>query len=580
MKVRTFFSSLLVLVLVLLVVGLGGFWQLTAQSPIRLIKRGGQPLPEAAVFVPKNTPLMASLLVRPDQLTTLWQLQSAPSQRRQTLAEIDRLRTAVLAGSGLSYEEDISPWLGSEVTFAVTTIDRDQDPSNGRQPGYLLALSCIDSEQATAALELFWRRRALAGNSLVFEQFAGSKLIYTKQLPSAIAQNSTSATQAFDNIASAVVGQQFVLLANDPTILKQALTNVQSADLNLDQDGDYRTALTELPKNRVGLVFLNLPKDLAWLGFPEQPLTTLGLGSQDDVFDRSLLSLRLDPAGVIADTALLAAGGHRFHPRTIEPSLATEIATEMIDFLPIDVPLAAIGQDFYSLWEALNRTLAVYLPDLNPLGIVTRALNVEWDADMAPSLLGWVKGNYALGMLPITAAKPLDWVLAVQRQADTAETVQKLDQLAQAQGLSVGPLQLPDQQSVMAWIRLAVNPERSRDRLQLSTAVTALHTQVKDIEVFATSLTGINQAMQSSRSSRRSPDWQAAVASFRRPHGGILYLDWPRMKPSLLKRSAWLRLADAIAEPLSQRLKSVAITSYGGDEKFQHGGIFFRLSNS
>lgn len=580
MKVRTFFSSLLVLVLILLVVGLGGFWQLTAQSPVRLIKRGGQPLPEAAVFVPKNTPLMASLLVRPDQLATLWQLQSAPGQRRQTLAEIDRLRTALLAGSGLSYDEDIRPWLGSEITFAVTTIDRDQDSSNGQQPGYLLAFSCLDSEQATVALELFWRRRALAGNSLVFEQFAGSKLIYTQQLPSAIAQPNPSSAQAFDNIASAVVGQQFVLFANDPAILKQALTNVQSADLNLDQDGDYRTALAELPKNRVGLVFLNLPKDLAWLGFPEQPLTTLGLGSQDDVFDRSLLSLRLDPAGVIADTALLVAGGHRFHPRTIDTSFATEIVAEMMDFLPAGVPLAAIGQDLYGLWEALSRTLAVYLPDFNPLGTFMQTLNVKWEPEMASSLLGWVKGNYALGMLPTTAAKSPDWVLAVQHQADTAEAVQQLDGLAQRQGLSVGPLHLPDQQSVMGWIRLAVNSERGSDRLQLSTVVAALHTQIKDIEVFATSLTGINQAVHNSRSSRQSPNWQAAMASFRRPHGGILYLDWPRIKPILLKRSAWLRLADAIAEPLSQRLKSVAITSYGGDEKFQHGGIFFRLSNS
>jgi len=61
-------------------------------------------------------------------------------QRRRARQELNQLKTNLLANTGLDYQRDIQPWLGDEITLAVTTIDIG-DEQNGRQPGYLMALA-------------------------------------------------------------------------------------------------------------------------------------------------------------------------------------------------------------------------------------------------------------------------------------------------------------------------------------------------------------------------------------------------------------------------------------------------------
>jgi len=81
---------------------------------------------------------MVSLLVNPDRLESF--LAARPGQRRRARQELNQ-KTNLLANTGLDYQRDIQPWLGDEITLAVTTIDIDRDEQNGRQPGSLMALA-------------------------------------------------------------------------------------------------------------------------------------------------------------------------------------------------------------------------------------------------------------------------------------------------------------------------------------------------------------------------------------------------------------------------------------------------------
>ncbi|MCZ0903185.1 DUF3352 domain-containing protein, partial [Microcoleus sp. HI-ES] len=119
----------------------GGFYWLTTHTPLNLLAGGPTTTPAAAVFVSKQAPLLASMLVNPDRLEALRQVFATPEERSRSHAEFEQIKKSFLASTGLDYSRDIQPWIGDEITLAVTTPDFDGDSNNGQQAGFLLAVS-------------------------------------------------------------------------------------------------------------------------------------------------------------------------------------------------------------------------------------------------------------------------------------------------------------------------------------------------------------------------------------------------------------------------------------------------------
>jgi uncharacterized protein YjiS (DUF1127 family) len=112
MKLRSFFYALAAGATVLLLIAVGGFFWLTSQSPLNLLRGGAVTNPTAAIFVPKQAPVMASLLVNPDRLEAFRQLVARPLNRRRSRAELNQLEDSLLANKAIDYRRDIRPWLG------------------------------------------------------------------------------------------------------------------------------------------------------------------------------------------------------------------------------------------------------------------------------------------------------------------------------------------------------------------------------------------------------------------------------------------------------------------------------------
>jgi hypothetical protein len=213
-----------------------------------------------------------------------------------------------------------------------------------------VALACNDSAAAQAALELYWQNRAIAGDALTFEDFSGNRLIYSRRGAQRFPGEDTA------QLATALVANRYVLAANHPDVLRQALTAAQSSDLNLQGDRRYKTALRELPSQRVGLLALNLPALNQWLN-PEQGdavnLGQLGLGeldTADDAVGWGLMSWQLTRQGLVGHTALLAAQGHRLHPQRTKANDWAAIAS----YLPDSLALTAVGSDLATLGQTLK----------------------------------------------------------------------------------------------------------------------------------------------------------------------------------------------------------------------------------
>lgn len=587
MKLRSFVSALLAVVLALLLVSAVGLYWLVSHSPLTLLQGGATPNPAAALFVPKQAPAMASLLINPDRLESFRLAVASPGSRRRARAELDQLKQILLANTGLDYSSDIRPWLGDEVTVAVTTLDVDRNPDNGQQPGYLLAIATQDAERSRQFLQLFWQKRAVAGADLVFEQYAGVKLIYGGNA-SSLTQSAqgkgmaelAAKTLSSPSLASAVVGDQFVMFANSPKVLRDAINNVQAPDLNLNSSRAYQQTLQSLSVKRIGLTYVNLPQLTAWLGQDGAGASTAANVSEEATAYESLVAaLSLDRGGLLADTALLAKAGEMF--KTTRPDLISPV--DALQFIPAGSPAAASGRNLQRRWDTVSSALA-HQPTLALLTSQPIArLQERWQIDLPQDIFSWVTGDYALGMVPRPDRDRPDWVFVARQAADTTTAIAHLDDLAQAQGLSVGPLTLANQR-VYAWTRLSTAVSNSRrqsaDTVNLQAEVLGVHAAVDDYELFATSVEAMNQALQApGQSLLVNSEFQRAIAPLATANDGYLYVEWPTVQALIEQRLPVLRLAKLAGQPLLDHVRALTISGYGSEAQLQRGAVFIELQD-
>lgn len=620
MKLRSFFSALAIVVGVLLLIGTGGFFWLTSQNPLSLLQGVKDANPAAAMFVPRQAPVMVSLLVNPDRLESFRQAVARPEERRRTRTELAQLKQGLLANTGLNYEQDVQPWLGGEATLAITTLDIDRDPANGQQPGYLLVLASQSPQRSREFLQLFWQKQAIAGTDLMFEQYKGVKLIYgntpgngKRDTRGVSVPKNSSLFSTDSSLASAVVGDQFVLFANHPKVLRDAITNVQAPDLSLNSADIYTQSLEALAQPRIGLTFVNLPRLADWLS-TEANSRGNDRAAQDAVVSRSnrssrsiqtlAIALEIDRRGLLAETALFSPDGD---VASTPPVLSRPVGA--LQYIPATTPLSASGTNLEQLWSQLSQGLANYGTVNQLVSQPLDALKTQVGLDLPNDIFQWVKDEYALAVLPSAVAEgkgignrgqgtgkrasrnlnskiqtlnglQTDWIFVAQRpsQDQALEAIDRLDAIAKDQGISIGSVQLGEH-TVSAWTRLKADKLRKAIAPQtLQAEVVAVHTFVGNYEIFASSLAAMEQALKTANASlAKDSRFQQAIAPLASSNNGYLYLDWIASQPLLERRFPLLKVIELAGQPVFKHLQSLTISSYGQDAGVQRGEVFIRL---
>jgi Protein of unknown function (DUF3352) len=589
MKFRSFLSILIAGVVTALLIGLAGLFWLTSHNPLTLLNGSGTTSPAAAMFVSKQAPAMVSLLANPERLEAFRLAIARPAQRKHARKELQALRQSLISGLGLDYTQDIKPWIGDEITLAVTTSDVDRDATNGRQPGYLLAIATRKPALSREFLQAFWQKRAIAGSNLVFEQYSGVKIISgaVEPLPSKAVTHPEDADAPRAELASAAVGDQFILFANYPKVLRDAINNVQAASLNLSTSSSYQRALKSLPDRQIGLVFANLPQLFTWLddGTENAPLAD----ADARLYESLVATLNLDPRGLAAETALLPVVGKTLFPT--QPALNGPI--DALKFIPAASPFSASGENLpqlmsqvqagvagYERLEALVRQPIMALKSewLNPTG--SEVASDDWVTDM----LRLGEGQYSLAMLPRPDKTSADWLFIAQRSPALDEAITRMNQLGQQNGLSVGQLTLGDREAY-AWTKLSTAAQRARKRrggdrdvLAVQAEVQGIHTHVDGYELFATSVDAINQALQAPENSlAKSAEFKQAIAPIESRNDGYLYLDWPSLRGIVSQQVPLVGLVEAIGKPLFDHVRSFTVSSYGNEKTVRRGTVFVQL---
>jgi hypothetical protein len=553
MKFRYFLIILIAGSLVLLSIAGGGLYWILVQSPWSILRGGITTYPEAAIFVPKNAPAMVSLGINPDRLEA-WRLLATPiGDRKQSRRESSEIKQNVLATTGLNYQEDIQPWLGDEVTLAITSLDFDRTPNNGIQPGYLLAASTKKPKLAREFLQLSLSKGAIEGKSdLVFEEYEGVKLIYKRPV-----NKQTEAT-----LASAVVGD-FVLFANYPKVLREAINNVQAVDRNLRSNLSYQKALATIREPRIAIAYANLPALSAWLGKTDTPETP-------EVDQILTVALSAKSGGLNLQTALSGLPEGDRNPLLIDSVTA-------LKYLPKQTIFTASGVNLKEFWEDITTNLEPNSPIAQIVTQTIAAIENPLDIHLAEDIFSWVKGEYALALLSNPESQQLDWLFIAEKtpEVNLDEAIEHLDNLAKERGLNIATFPLKNV-DVTAWTKL--NTASQDSTVKLEAQVKGAHTSINNYEIFGTSVEAISRALNAKEEPLLvTTGFKNAIASIPKENDGYLYVDWQEGKSVFESKAPIVRVLELSAQPLFNHLRSLTLSSQGQENGVRRATVFFNL---
>ncbi|AFY68692.1 hypothetical protein Pse7367_0381 [Thalassoporum mexicanum PCC 7367] len=569
MKINKVFISIAIAATILLVIGFTAVGNVLSASPGDLLA-GTQAKPIAAKFLPKRSPLVASFLVNPDQLSLFTKLAAKPGDRAAISNDINSLKRQLKKTWLIDYDKDLSPWLDAEITLAVTTTDIDRQAENGLQPGYLLALASKDDKAAKQFSEDFWQKQAIAGSDLVFEQYQGISIIYA------------TASSKRPGLSGTILGK-FVLFANNPKVIRNAINDLQVPDLALANDPTYSNSLKQLKDGRFGVAFVNLSQ-LGYLG-KSSGLVDADLDLSSLPGSGLVVNLGLTEAGIRADAILALDPDQAVN---VSPAANKAIENKAIALIPAG-SAAIAGHDLNQTWQKLVAALEPY-PALG--GILDNAiakLNRSSGFDLPAEVFNWVKGDYAIALLP--DANPSDansWVFVAQNSDPKAidAAISDLDQSARTRAnFTVGEVAIGDQK-LTVWTRLnAVGISNQKVAAQVTGKVAAVHGQTPEYVFIANSIEALDRILGDKlKPITKSASYKTATAIVPTSSSGYAFIDNPQAIVNLAQQFPSLKNLQlkprSLWQPLLSHVKAIDITSSddGKSAGLSRGQMFISLN--
>ena len=513
MKGRPFLAVLLMVALLALGLGWGGWWLLWKRGPLQL-QHHTLTIPRAARFVPRQAPL--SLYIFSDGVQPVDYIRAvAPLRQREAATKaVERLRDGAFAAAGLNYHDELAGWLAPEIGLSLFDAP-DGEPGSS----WLLVLSSKDGEGARRFLQRFWQSRSLAGSGLQISQYRGMGLISGR---GALVGRDPAP------LATALVQDDLVLIASGRTTLERALDVSQIDALNEAGLTPLKEGVEQLGEG-IALLVARSEAFSPWLGLPE-------VQAADRTGDPLLVGAlhpngrQLEFQGVLHGAPSPAAPSSPQTGIGAREALATETLL-----------LKGLGGESQSLALLRNPMSLLALPWLKPL---VQAITAPPGSGPLPLQLAAVDP----GVLLVSRA-PEGWLLGTNDQTPRPEA---LEAPLAAEGLIDAPLEV-DGETVTVWTRLDAK-QGAGDQLQ---AAVSGWWRPRD----GVAWWGGNLALLHQKPAGRSVlARQQQLEDLNRPEAPLRWALGEEAATALLQHwGPWTRLTTVAGGPLAKGLDSLAL---------------------
>ncbi|MEB3259990.1 MAG: DUF3352 domain-containing protein [Cyanobacteriota bacterium] len=525
MKGRPFLAVLLVVALLALGSGWGGWWLVWRRGPLQL-QHHPLTVPRAARFVPRQAPLSLFLFSDGEQPVDYARAVAPLRQRDAATRAVERLRDGAFAAAGLDYHDELAPWLAPEVGLALFNT-----PDTPAGSSWLLLLRSRDSEGARRFLQRFWQSRSLAGSGLQVSQYRGMGLI-----------SGRGALVGRDPVplATALVEDDLVLLASGRATLERALDVSQIEELNQAGLASLREGVDRLGEGMALLVARSGALG-PWLGLPSLEAETGSPGP--------LLVGALQPRGpeLVLEGWLQRPPGTRASelPATATPDLpappteagSPALTTALLEGLRGDSLSLALLQNPAALraqpWLAPLMNRITQLPGGGPLPPLLAA------TETGPLLISTGSDGWLMGTSPATPS------------------LDSLEAPLAAEGLIDAPLELGGA-SATVWTRLQApgGAGKSGARDQLRASVAGWRQEREGLAWWGNDL----ELLQHASARRGVQERQRQLAALDRPEAPLRWVLGREDATALLRPwRPWLLLSSLAGDSLTQGVRSLAV---------------------
>ena len=514
MKARRFLAVVLAAVLVLLSLGLGGWWWVLQRSPLQL-QHQALTVPRAARFIPRQAALSLFLLSDGEQPVAYARAVAPIRQRRQAVAAVAALRDGAFAAAGLDYRSELAGWLGPEIGLALMAGD-----AGPAADGWLLALRSRDGDGARRFLQRFWQTRSLAGADLQISSYRGMGLISGRG-----ALNGGPVVP----LATALINDDLVLVASGRGVLEQALDVSQLDELNLAASSEFREAVERLGEGAV--LVTARANGLAALGLKPDGAPTNGAVASGP--KTVVAALRPEGTHLEVDAWLAGAADAEPWQGRLDPQRGAAL-------------LAGLQGDTDSL--ALLQQPRAWPPPLEPL---RRHILIQADGPLPPLLLAADAGPLLWSQ---TAA---GWLFGTGSEQPAVAELEP--QLAQ-QGLIGAPLDLEDQGPVRVWTALSADGRSGRRQAeapQLQAALAGVRATASGQAWWAENLA----VLQQQRGGQRPPKQRVAqLEALALPAAPLQWAGGQAPAQQLMQAwSTWRLFSGLAAQPLTPAVDGLAL---------------------
>ena len=343
-----------------------------------------QGVPVGMRAVPQSAVAAVTLTTDTDQWQRLRQF-GMPETQAVFDAKLAQWRDRWFTQYGISFAQDIAPWVGPEVTLAwisesEAVAEGEPDPVRVGEQGRLLLLPIADPEAAQISAE-----------TLPLASEDGESLDYRGTTLSQVVPPSEDVNQA---VWVGVLGTHLLLIAENQTVAQKAV-DAYKGSKNLADLAGYRRSFEHIGTPQAfGKLYLNVPAATRVLAHSSQPELPAALVENFQDSRGLAATLVLESQGVqIKSTSWLG-------PDSDIEYFDTNAPAQLPRYLPRDTLVFASGGNFHQFWQDLrDRNNWGALTALNPDNLAV-ALQGSTGLTLEDDLLPWMGGEFAFALVP------------------------------------------------------------------------------------------------------------------------------------------------------------------------------------